>query len=712
MKPYIVGSGKRVLLLVSKPDFASAASEQFTPGRLLKKFAEYIRGEVHILPVIHEYCEKETATLINKYRDVVWAYVSQITPVAIVLLGKVAGQSLNIKFSPTKDLGKTFLFNNIKTFLSISPNYLNKSNDYAELKNLFVVGDLVNQYLGSDNSSWYVRLPCEREYDVWSLLNLALKEKVVAFDYETVGLENLTIVSAAFAFDQNKVFSFAVTNERIKEYIRYFLDNFEGTLVAHNAQFEHKVNIVNFGFTRFLDDTRLMINLIDENYPSNLDFVSSYVGITDSWKKDYWSENNLEVTDEFLEYNAKDAAATLIAYHKLIDQVQKKPYNLFCCYSRAVAEMEINGLKIDADGDLLNELENAVKVLEEKVGFSVRSRLALEDYFINKLGVSPPKTEKGNYSFTTASLLASDNPQIQLIGQIKQLYSYIQFIKQYIARRDCDGIVHTSYLQTGTKTGRLASQNPNLQNVPKNILRKFFKSRYDYLVEMDYNQLEPRILATLSRDKELNKIFANNFDLHSYVASLIFHIPYEEFIENLEQYKQKRHIGKQMNLGIMYGLTPIGLAKRTGLTVDEAKRLIKTYFLKFPGVNRFARKCRKQIKELGYVEDLFGRRRHLTYSGDNRVLRQAINFPVTSTGNQCCQMAAYLFCMFNKRKHVKLCANVHDSIILDVRKEDLDYAVALLKRCMLWPNRFLLCKLDVDVKIGENWYEMRKYDSV
>lgn len=725
MKPYICNQNrdKVVLLLTNKADIKSEALGEYVPSKLLESFAKYINAKVVILPVIFQYCEKETKALVDKYRYEVYKTITEVNPDVIVLLGKTAGESLFIDYKPTVDLGKSQEWESvdgrkIKVFFSISPNFILKVGKEQELRNLFLVGDLVNTYLNRSLSLPFQIIQCEDVYEFMSFLKLLKQEEIVAIDYETPTLENLDIVSVGLAYGKPpliKAFAFRITNT-LKKILKEFVLA-HNCLVAHNAKFEHKVNIVNFGETRFLEDTMLMLNFVDETSPSNLEFLSNYCGLGIEWKKDFWTNPEDLQSEELLTYNATDAAVTLVAYYKLKEELagRLESYRLFASYALSVAVMELNGLYLKADYELLGKFERAVEYLEKKIGFNVRSRKALESYLIDKLNIKCNRTEKGNYSFTTKFLLNHPDERVEIVGQIKQIHSYIQFIKQYIERRDEKGLVHTTYLQARTRTGRLASQNPNLQNVPKNLLRKFFVSRFGdkgVLIEADYNQLEPRILATLSKDKLLLELFEKGMDLHSFVASLVFHKNYEHFIEEInsgnEQYTKMRYVGKQMNLGIMYGLTAHGLAKRTNLPEEEAERIIKTYYSKFHGVKEFQRKCLKSLKENCYVEDLFGRRRHLL-PDDKKAKRQAINFPVTSTGNQCCQMAATAFVKRNKNPNIVLCANIHDALLVDCKKEYIDEAVALLLECMDLPNRFLICKLTVEIKYGDGWYELRKY---
>jgi DNA polymerase-1 len=287
---------------------------------------------------------------------------------------------------------------------------------------------------------------------------------------------------------------------------------------------------------------------------------------------------------------------------------------------------------------------------------------------------------------------------------------FIDKWSQYVSPK---GLMHGQFSQAVTMTGRLSSTEPNFQNVPKNsIVKSVFVSRSGgWLVAGDYAQQEPRLVAGISGDEKMKSALNDGLDLHRFAASEIFSVRFEDVDD------RQRDVGKRMNLGIIYGQTEYGLAQKTGLTLPDARALLKRYDVSFPGVARWKQEQVAFAVRNGYVRDLFGSRRHLPDVWNNdeqirqRAYRQAGNSPIQSTAAKLTMLS---LCMLQERLFLRgdVIMQIHDSIVIDVSNEWLEEGVETLKECMLihnamhyWEPRGVPFK--VDLKVGRNLKEMQ-----
>ena len=278
-----------------------------------------------------------------------------------------------------------------------------------------------------------------------------------------------------------------------------------------------------------------------------------------------------------------------------------------------------------------------------------------------------------------------------------------------------DSRVHTTYNLTATVTGRLSSSNPNLQSIPVRTeqgskIRKAFipGDRKNYLImSADYSQIELRLLAHISNDKNLIEAFKQGIDIHTMTASKVFELPMGEIT------KEMRYKAKAVNFGIIYGQSKYGLAKALGIKTEEAECFIKRYLSTYPNVKKYMDKIVEKTKKIGYCETLFGRRRYLTNEFESSFTpikefakRAAINFPIQGTGADLIKKAM-LVChkRFNEENlKSKMILQVHDEIVVEVYKEELDTAKAIVKEAMECGQPFKV-PLVVDIYAGETWKE-------
>ncbi len=396
--------------------------------------------------------------------------------------------------------------------------------------------------------------------------------------------------------------------------------------------------------------------------------------------------------------------------------------------SDVLFDMEISGFKVDIDAlyktgekyqGLISELEQEIRKVCDQPNLNVNSPRQLGEVLFEKLKLGKGKKTKLGYS-TSADVLESldtDHPSIALIlryRQVQKLHStYIEGFKPLIEKNT--GLIHTSFNQTMTATGRLSSKEPNLQNIPVREaegreLRKFFVARAQdrVLIGADYSQIELRLLAAFSGCKKLIDAFNNGQDIHAQTASLVFGVPLESVT------KEMRSKAKAVNFGIIYGISEYGLAKNLKISASEAKGYIQSYFSKYPEVKMYMDKNVEIAKERGYATTMLGRRRQIReLSSSNFNLRQfgervAMNMPLQGSAADVIKLAMLGVSNRLKKENLKseLILQVHDELIIDALISEKEQVEKLLVEEMESAVK-LAVKLTVSVGEGKTWYEAK-----
>lgn len=394
-------------------------------------------------------------------------------------------------------------------------------------------------------------------------------------------------------------------------------------------------------------------------------------------------------------------------------------------------EMELAGIKVDVAvlkeisrqlSRRLGELEAEIRQMAG-VDFNINSTQQLSDVLFGKLKLPTAglrKTKSGHYSTAAGALedLAGKHPIIDLILEhrtLKKLQNtYVDALPKLVNPRT--GRVHTNYNQIGISTGRLSSNNPNLQNIPirtpqgREIRRAFVAPQGWRLISADYSQVELRILAHMADDPGLKKAFANDEDIHAATAAAVLGVPIESVT------KDQRRIAKAVNFGLAYGQGAFGLAQSTGMSRQEAQAFINTYFEKYPGVKRYIEETKQQAAEQGFTETLLGRRRdfsrmaNLSGAQKARAEREAINMPIQGTAADIMKIAMInLFrALREKDFSARMLLQVHDEVVLEVPENEVTAVVPIVRAEMV--NAYSLSvPLKVDVEIGQNWLEMVEF---
>ena len=391
--------------------------------------------------------------------------------------------------------------------------------------------------------------------------------------------------------------------------------------------------------------------------------------------------------------------------------------------ARVLADMERIGFAIDADGirafgdSLRSELDGILNNIYTAVGypFNVNSPKQLGEALFDKLGLPPRKTNARGYS-TDAETLESLRPYSPVIDEILKYRTYAKLLSTYVDgllnAEAADGRVHSTFIQTEARTGRISSTEPNLQNIPIRTelgsrLRGYFVAgEGETLVDADYSQIELRILAHITGDEHMQQAFLNGADIHRSTAAKIYHIPESEVTPQL------RSASKAINFGIMYGKGAYSLSKDLGIPVKEADTFLKTYLDTFPKVDGYMKDCIAHAKDKGYVETLFGRRRALPELASSNFQvrasgeRMARNTPIQGTAADIIKLAmVHVWQRLRDEKlQARLLLQVHDELIVEAPEAEIDEVKRILKEEMENVVHYSV-PLTTEVGVGKTWLE-------
>jgi len=399
-----------------------------------------------------------------------------------------------------------------------------------------------------------------------------------------------------------------------------------------------------------------------------------------------------------------------------------------------LADMEYIGIAVDKDffktfsDELSARIEEITKEMYEIVGYSfnINSTQQLSKVLFDTLGLTPPdssnKTKSGNYS-TAASVLEEMRDQHTVVEMLLEYRELSKLVSTYLDAlpkqvNPKTGRVHTSFNQTGSVTGRLASSDPNLQNIPTRtplghrVRKGFIASARNVLLSVDYSQIELRIVAHMANDKAMLDTFKAHRDIHATTASAIYNVPLENVTKD-----QRRH-AKAINFGLIYGMSAFGLTRTTNLTLAEAENFVKAYFQEFPGVKAYLDGIRKSAAEIGYVETLLGRKRYFpqlknpaTAQVRSRAEREAINAPIQGTAADILKIAMIRLpgVIEEAGLHAKMLVQVHDELLLECPEDELKETIRVVREVM--ENAFeLAIPLETDVAWGKNWGDLKDID--
>ncbi len=579
-------------------------------------------------------------------------------------------------------------------------------------------------------------------------VNNLMQQTSVCFDTETTGLNPITaeLVGIAFSWEIGKGFyvPFPENREEAQELIeilRPFFENESIEKIGQNLKYDIKVLAkYNIEVKGKLFDTMLAHYLINPDMRHNMDVLAetylNYTPISITELIGKKGKNQLSMRqvplDQQTEYAVEDADITLQLkehFDKELGEANTKTLfdDIEVPLLRVLAAMELEGINLDKSflNGLSEELSKDIAQLESKIyeaageEFNIASPKQMGVVLFEKMKLvdKPKKTKTGQYSTSedVLSALAKDHEIIRNIleyrGLAKLKSTYVDALPEQV--ENSTGRVHTDYMQTVAATGRLSSNNPNLQNIPirtergRQVRKAFIPRNEEYtLLAADYSQIELRIIAALSEEPTMIEAFKNGEDIHASTASKVFNVPISEVT------REQRSNAKTVNFGIIYGVSAFGLSNQTNLSRSESKELIDLYYATYPKLKNYIHDQVDFARDNGYVQTVLGRRRYLKdINSRNAVVRgaaerNAVNAPIQGSAADIIKIA--MINIYNKLQEgnfkSKMLLQVHDELVFDIYKPELEAMKTLIKTEM--ENAYKLeVPLDVDLDIGDNWLE-------
>ena len=592
-----------------------------------------------------------------------------------------------------------------------------------------------------------------KENDLNKLIIDLNKKSIISVDTETSSLDPQVaeLIGISLSYAENVSFYIPVGHKNIKSLNKDFvvkklkpiLEDPSIKKVGQNIKYDFII-LKKYGVElNSVEDTMLLSYTLDAgNNRHNMDTLSelhlnhktiSYKDLVGSGKKQLkFSEVDI---DKATEYAAEDADVTLRLYEILSERVSdEKLSQIYEAFEKPMikilSKLETYGIKVDDNylKELSKKFEKRLEKIEKEIfkisgkEFNIGSPKQLGEIIYNELKIAKlKKTKKG--SLATSAKILED---LALTGQkfpnlilewrqVSKLKStYTDALQDHI-NKDTKR-VHTSFLLAATNTGRLASSDPNLQNIPiktsdgKEIRKAFIAEKNNVLISADYNQIEMRILADMADVKELKKAFKQNQDIHKLTASQVFGVPINKISED------QRRKAKAINFGIIYGITQYGLAKQISVSNEEAQEFINSYFKKFPEIKDYMNSTIKSCRKLGYVSNIFGRRIHLRGINDKNFSvrsfqeRAAINAPIQGSAADIIRLAMIkIDNILEEKKIAKMLLQIHDELIFECLKKDENNVKKLIQNAMVSVSSSEYHKfsipLEVGVNSGNNWGE-------
>ena len=575
-----------------------------------------------------------------------------------------------------------------------------------------------------------------------------MKQTSVCFDTETTGLNPLTaeLVGIAFSWEKGKGFYLPFPQDRnasqqIIEQLRPFFESTAIEKVGQNLKYDIKVlHKYNISIQGKLFDTMLAHYLINPDMRHNMDILAETylnytpVSITELIGKKGKNQKSMRQVpiEQQTQYAVEDADITFqLKQHFATELKESNLQKLFdeieVPLLRVLAAMELEGIKLDKayleslSGDLDHDIVTLEAAIYKEAGeeFNIASPKQLGEILFGKMKLvaKPKKTKTGQFS-TAEDVLSYLAKEHQIIADVLEYRGLAKLKSTYVDAlplqiEESTQRVHTQYMQTVAATGRLSSNNPNLQNIPirtqrgRQVRKAFVPKNQEYvLVAADYSQIELRIIAALSEEQTMLKAFKDGLDIHASTAAKVFDVPLEEVT------REQRSNAKTVNFGIIYGVSAFGLSNQTDLSRGEAKELIDTYYKTYPKLRNYMSELVDFARDNGYVQTVLGRRRYLKdINTANAIVRgaaerNAVNAPIQGSAADIIKIA-----MINIHEKIekegyksKMLLQVHDELVFDVYKPELSLMKKLIKTEM--ENAHILSvPLDVEIGLGEDWLQ-------
>ncbi|MCS3529754.1 DNA polymerase I [Chryseobacterium sp. JUb7] len=579
------------------------------------------------------------------------------------------------------------------------------------------------------------------------LVNNLLKQKAVCFDTETTSLNELEaeLVGMSFSYKKGLAYYIPLPEDQgevlqILEIFRPFFEKEDLLKIAHNLKFDYKI-LQRYQITvkGAMFDTMIAHYLLNPDGRHGMDYLSevylNYKPVSIETIIGKKGKNQGTFRDADLrtqtDYAAEDADVTFQLYELFAPQLKKENledlfFNIEMPLMEVLAKMELAGISLDEKwlAQESIDLDNDLRKLEAKIfefsgeEFNMNSPRQLGDILFDKMQLDPKakKTKTGQYA-TSEDVLQKLASKHEIIQHILEYRTYQKLKSTYVDAlpsqiEKTDNRVHTNFSQTTAATGRLASVNPNLQNIPIRTLRgqqirgAFVSAEGKKIISADYSQIELRLIAEISGEDNMIKAFQDGEDIHASTAAKLFKIPLEEVS------KTQRSQAKTVNFGIIYGQGAFALAEQTGLSRTEAKQMIEAYFETYPKLKEYMAGQVSKAREMGYVETILGRKRHLKDINSNNFVvrghaeRNAVNAPVQGSAADVVKMAMIKIQkqLEDQNLQTKMLLQVHDELVFESPLNEIEIASKLIKTEMESALETQVPLL-VELGVGNNWLE-------
>ena len=687
-----------------------------------------------------------------------------IKPIEIIDLKALMGDSSdNIK--GVAGIGEKTALKLIKEYHTIDNLYKNIDDLKGKVKEN-LLNDKESAYKSLELATIYLDVPIEvnlekiaykgsneeelnsllKELEFNSLINkMSIKKSEEKLDIEIVEDINfrlnedysLYLVSSNLSYFKSLTIGVAISTKDKNYFIKkeYFNENlFNNNFNKYTYDVKRvdvALSLLNFN-NNINFDNYIAYYLLNEKITEDISFIMLNKGYDVKLNEDIFKKDKLLIEEETLINDAcKKARFIYEEKERLKEEIEKNNlhylyYDIELKLASILANMEKEGILVDKDylDSLESEIKGKLKTLEEKIyaiseeEFNISSPKQLGVILFEKLNIPYPKKSKNsNYSTDKEVLdkIRLFNPIVSLVEEYRMLSklnsNYVVGLKEQIMS---DNKVHTIYNQCLTRTGRLSSKDPNLQNIPNHdeygrLIRKCFVSQESYtFLSSDYSQIELRLFAELSNVESLKEAFINSEDIHSFTASKIFNKDIKDVT------KEERSRAKAVNFGIIYGISSFGLANDLGINVNDAKDFIDRYMEKFDGIKDYMKKEVDDAKEKGYVTTIMNRKRYIDeIKASNYMIRMqgermALNTPIQGSGSDILKKAMIDIDSEFKEKNIKskMLLQIHDELIFEVKEEEKEIVKEIVKEKM--ENAFKLSvPLVVDINMGKDLYEAK-----
>ena len=687
-----------------------------------------------------------------------------IKPIEIIDLKALMGDSSdNIK--GVAGIGEKTALKLIKEYHTIDNLYKNIDDLKGKVKEN-LLNDKESAYKSLELATIYLDVPIEvnlekiaykgsneeelnsllKELEFNSLINkMSIKKSEEKLDIEIVEDINfrlnedysLYLVSSNLSYFKSLTIGVAISTKDKNYFIKkeYFNENlFNNNFNKYTYDVKRvdvALSLLNFN-NNINFDNYIAYYLLNEKITEDISFIMLNKGYDVKLNEDIFKKDKLLIEEETLINDAcKKARFIYEEKERLKEEIEKNNlhylyYDIELKLASILANMEKEGILVDKDylDSLESEIKEKLKTLEEKIyaiseeEFNISSPKQLGVILFEKLNIPYPKKSKNsNYSTDKEVLdkIRLFNPIVSLVEEYRMLSklnsNYVVGLKEQIMS---DNKVHTIYNQCLTRTGRLSSKDPNLQNIPNHdeygrLIRKCFIAKDGYtFLSSDYSQIELRLFAELSNVESLKEAFINSEDIHSFTASKIFNKDIKDVT------KEERSRAKAVNFGIIYGISSFGLANDLGINVNDAKDFIDRYMEKFDGIKDYMKKEVDDAKEKGYVTTIMNRKRYIDeIKASNYMIRMqgermALNTPIQGSGSDILKKAMIDIDSEFKEKNIKskMLLQIHDELIFEVKEEEKEIVKEIVKEKM--ENAFKLSvPLVVDINMGKDLYEAK-----